>query len=330
MNKYTGRYGAKLCRAKRVKDCTVVIAGVVLSSFWLQPLDAAVPMLPTGKTVQIADNVYVIPGQRIPLVPNVGIVVGDKSVLVVDTGMGPANAAIVLDEVRKISDKPIRYLVSTHFHPEHNFGAQAFPEETAIVYATAQYKELKNKGRYYVDWFIEMFGEDVRGLLEPVVLIEPDITFERNVEINLGGLRVELLYFGKPAHTKGDTLVYLPEANILFTGGLAPTRFFPIMADADSSGRGWIESLEAIKQLEIDIVIPGHGELSDRRQIQSVLGYLTSLESRVIQLRAKNRSIEQIKATLIPEFAAMYPDWEDSYWIKNAVDNFYAGLAAND
>jgi glyoxylase-like metal-dependent hydrolase (beta-lactamase superfamily II) len=302
----------------------------VLINFLLQPIPAAVPMLPVGKTIQIAERVFVIPDQRVPLVPNVGIIVGDDGVLVVDTGMGPANAAIVLDEVRKITDKPVRYLVSTHFHPEHNFGAQAFPEETVIIYATAQHQDLINKGRRYLDWFVEMFGDDVRGLLEPVELIAPDITFASKAEINLGGLRVELLHFGKPAHTNGDTLVYLPAAKILFAGGLVPVRFFPILPDADSSGRGWIESLEAMEQLEIDTVVPGHGEPSDRRQIQAVRAYLSSLESRVAQLRAENQSLEQIQAALAPEFEAKYPDWEDSYWIKSAVQIFYAERAPDE
>lgn len=325
----SGRQGSEPRRATGSRNA-MTFAGAVLSIFWLQPLQAALPMVPVDKTIQITDRVFVIPDQRVPLVPNVGIIVGDDSVLVVDTGMGPANAAIVLDEVRKITDKPVRYLVSTHFHPEHNFGAQAFPEETVIIYATGQYQDLKNKGRRYIDWFVDMFGDDVRGLLEPVELIPPDVTFASKAEINLGGLRVELLHFGKPAHTNGDTLVYLPEAKILFVGGLVPTRFFPIMADADSSGRGWIESLEAIERLEIEIVVPGHGELADRGQIQAVKSYLTSLESGVAELRADNRSLEQIQATLGPEFEAKYPNWEDSYWIKSAVEIFYAEGATGE
>lgn len=329
MNWSTGRQGAKSRRATGPRT-GMTFAAAVLIIFSLQPLEATVPMVPADKTIQIADRVFVIPDQRVPLVPNVGILVGDDSVLVVDTGMGPANAAIVLDEVRKITDKPVRYLVSTHFHPEHNFGAQAFPEETVIIYATAQYQDLKNKGQRYIDWFVDMFGDDVRGLLESVELIVPDVTFESKAEINLGGLVVELLHFGKPAHTNGDTLVYLPEAKILFAGGLVPTRFFPIMADADSSGRGWIESLEAIERLEIDIVVPGHGELTDPGQIQAVKSYLSGLESRVAQLRAGNRSLEQIQATLTHEFEATYPDWEDSYWINSSVAIFYAEGAPDE
>lgn len=302
---------------------TNLASWTLLISFWAFTVHAVVPMLPVGKTLQITDHVYVIPDERVRLVPNVGIIVGDNGVLVVDTGMGPANAEIVLGEVRKITNKPIRYLVSTHFHPEHIFGAQAFPEETVIIYASSQYDDLKLKGRKYLDWFIEMFGDDVRDLLKPVNIIPPDITFERKAKIDLGNMPIELLHYGKPAHTTGDTLVYLPKAKVLFIGGLAPNRFFPIMPDPDSSGNGWIKSLDEIEQLDVDFVVPGHGEIGDRQLIRNVKNYLIDIRSRVLQLKAENKSIEQIQKILLPEFAAKYPDWEDSYWINNTVENFY-------
>jgi glyoxylase-like metal-dependent hydrolase (beta-lactamase superfamily II) len=285
------------------------------------------PMVPAGKTVQIAEQVYVIPDQRVSLVPNIGIVVGDAGVLVVDTGMGPANAEIVLAEVRKITDKPIRYLVSTHFHPEHNFGAQAFPDDTVIIYATAQYEDLKNKGAMYRDWFIDMFGDDVRALLEPVEIVPPDVTFERKAEINLGDRLIELHFLGKPAHTGGDTVIYLPDAKIIFTGGLTPNRFFPIMPDPDSSGAGWIASLEQLQQMDIETVVPGHGEIADVQLIAQVKDYLTSLRARVEQLRAADQSLEQIQAALEPEFEANYSDWEETDWISMAVERFYTESA---
>ena len=285
-------------------------------------------MVPAGKTIQIADGVYVIPDQRISLVPNVGIIVGAAGVLVVDTGMGPANAEIVLSEVRKITDKPIRYLVSTHFHPEHIFGAQAFPDDTVIIYATAQYEDLKNKGAMYRDWFIDMFGDDVRALLEPVELIPPDVTFERKAIIELGDRMVELHFLGYPAHTGGDTVIYLPDTKIIFTGGLTPNRFFPIMPDADSSGNGWITSLDRLQQFDIETVVPGHGEIADRQLIAQVKEYLTSLRARVEELMVSDQSLEQIQAALKPEFEAKYPDWDEADWITFAVERFYTESAA--
>lgn len=284
---------------------------------------AAVPMLPRGQTRAVADGVYVIPDMRVSLVPNVGIVVGDDSVLVVDTGMGPANAAIVLDEVRAVTDKPIRWLVCTHFHPEHSSGAQAFPEETSIVYSIAQHEDLRRKGERYREWFVELFGDQVRDLLAPVRLVDPDLTFERRAQLDLGGLPVELLHLGHPAHTGGDTLVYLPRQKLLFTGDLTPSGFFPIMPDADSSGAGWIASLEALERMDVETIVPGHGEIAGPELIGQVKRYLLEVRARVAEQAAAGRTLEEIKAALEPTIRAAYPDWDEPHWIGNAIETFF-------
>ncbi len=286
---------------------------------------AAVPMLPEGKTIQLADNVWVIPDQRVSLVPNVGIVVGDDGVMVIDTGMGPANAEIILREVRKITDKPIRYLVCTHFHPEHNYGAQAFPDETVIIYSRAQRDELAQKGIAYKELFVELFGDRVRDLLEPVKLVPPDVTFESRADINLGGITAQLMYLGRPAHTIGDTLIYLPDSGVLFAGGLAPGRFFPIMADADSSGNGWIANLKDLENMNLDIqyVVGDHGDIGGREVLAEIKTYLVDLRARVLELKSRALPLNDIQETLFPEFQARYPDWGESYWIRNAAEIFY-------
>lgn len=311
---------SRYVRDLRYVACLMVVLGM-LSAL---PATAAPPVVQPGNTEQIGDGVYVMRDGGVPLVPNVGIVVGDDGVLVVDTGMGPANAETVIDEVRKITNLPIRYLVTTHFHPEHNYGAQAFPKDTILAYATAQYKELKEKGEYYRTWFIEMFGDDVRALLEPVRLIEPDITFSERAEFNLGGLPVELYYFGRPAHTRGDTVVYLPKQTIAFVGDLAPNGNFPILADSDSSIRGWILTLADLAGLGAESLVPGHGPIGNVEVIQQVKDYLTAIQSRVVDLQADGVPLEQAQDMLFDEFTERYPDWGEPHWIRNAAEIAYA------
>lgn len=292
------------------------------------PALGAPPMLPAGETLEIDDGVHVIPELGMALVPNVGIVVGDDGVLVVDTGMGPANAEIVLDEVRGITELPIRYLVTTHFHPEHNYGAQTFPDSTILTYATAQHRDLRGKGEAYRAWFIEMFGEDVRELLEPVEIRRPDITFMRRAELNLGGLRVELHHFGRPAHTGGDTVVYLPQQKIAFVGGLVPNKRFPILPDEDSSISGWIQTLDALAELGAETIVPGHGPIAAADVIGDVREYLTSIRQRSGELQAAGVALETAQETLFEEFTQRYPDWGEPNWIRNAVARAYAEAAA--
>lgn len=296
----------------------------------LSVAQAAPPMVPAGKTVQLTEQVYMIPDQGVPLVPNVGIVIGSAGVLVVDTGMGPANAEIVLNEVRQITDKPILYLVSTHFHPEHNFGAQSFPLSTVLIYSTAQHRDVQTKGEAYRTWFIELFGDDVQSLLEPVKLVPPDVTFERRAVVNLGDLPVELRHFGFAAHTGGDTVIYLPEQKILFAGGLTPNQGFPIVPDGDSSVQGWIETLDELAALDAATVVPGHGQLTDAQVMQRVKTYLTSLQAQATGLKADGVALADAQASLYADFTQRYPDWREPDWIRNAVELVYAEADATD
>lgn len=297
---------------------------LVLTLMMMQQSMAVVPMVTGDKIIKLHETVYVIPDQRIPLVPNVGIIIGSRGVLVVDTGMGPANAKIILTRVRRLTAKPILYLVSTHFHPEHNFGAQAFPDETVIIFSTAQQQELNDKGMQYQDWFVDMFKDDVRQLLASVKLVPADITFTREAVINLGNFEVHLMHLGQAAHTRGDTLIYLPQQKILFSGGLTPNRLFPIMPDKDSSGAGWINSLEQLEQLQINTIVPGHGEIGDKSLIFTVKKYLLDLRRRVSTLHAEKKSLETIIPILQSEFEKQYPRWGEPFWIKNAAEIFYS------
>lgn len=285
---------------------------------------ADAPMVTPGKTQQISDNVYVIPDGRVNLVPNIGIIVGDDSIMVVDTGMGPRNAETVLQEVRKISDKPISYLAITHFHPEHGMGAQSFPEETRIVVSQAQKQELADKGEAYIEFFSGMSPE-IADLLSEVKLVTPDIAFESKMEIDLGGQLVQLFYF-HAAHTRGDTFVFLPDQKILFGGDIVLDRFFPIMPDTDSSALGWMESLKKLKALKPEILVPGHGSVDDISLIDQLSIYLAAMQVQVTRQKQNGATLEQAQAQLIPQFQRSYSHWDNPEWIKNAIERFYAEL----
>jgi len=279
------------------------------------------PIVPAGKTQKVAANVYVIPDQRVNLVPNIGIIVGRQGVLVVDTGMGPKNAATVLAEVKKVTTEPIAYLTITHFHPEHGMGAQAFPANTTIVYPIAQNEESEKKGAEYIKMF-EGFSPAIADLLKDVKLRAPSVTFADQANINLGDFSVQLMHWG-PAHTLGDEFVFLPNQRILFGGDVVVNRFFPIMPDADASGTNWIEMLERMQKLNPAIVVPGHGEVGDASLITAVHDYLVFVRDRVRQVKQQGGSLATAEQTLEPEIRAKYKDWDNPNWIKNAIDNFY-------
>ncbi len=298
-----------------------------LALFLAGPVLAAPPMLEPGTTRGIVKDVYLLPDRGVSLVPNVGIVVGADGVMVIDTGMGPANAEVILSEVRGISDLPITYVVSTHFHPEHNFGAASFPEEAVLIYSERQRQDLLNKGEYYKTWFVELFGDDVKELLAPVRLIEPDVTFERKAWFNLGDLPVELHHFGEAAHTGGDTVIYLPEQKVMFAGGLAPNGFFPILADQDSGVAGWLESLDGLETLDAEIIIPDHGEPAGPELIDTIRQYFLAVQEQCRQLARDGVALEDAQKIVTESMVALHPDWKEPHWIAAAVAQVFAEQA---
>jgi glyoxylase-like metal-dependent hydrolase (beta-lactamase superfamily II) len=279
------------------------------------------PLVRGGVTREVAKNVYVIPDQRINVIPNIAIIVGRDGVLVVDTGMGPRNAETVLDEVKKITSKPVAYLTITHFHPEHGMGAQAFPASTIVIYPTAQKIELLEKGAAMINQFSGV-STGIADLLKPVKIRMPNVTFSEEAEIDLGDFPVRLLHWGS-SHTRGDEFVFLPKQSIVFGGDVVVNRFFPIMADSDSSGTNWIEILGRLEKLHPAIVVPGHGEIGDVGLITAMRDYLVFVRDRVQQMKSQGSSVADVENKLEPEVRAKYKDWDNPDWIKNAIDNFY-------
>jgi glyoxylase-like metal-dependent hydrolase (beta-lactamase superfamily II) len=280
------------------------------------------PVVPDTQPQQIAGGVYVIPDQRIDLVPNVGFVVGEDAVLVVDTGMGIDNAQRVLERARELADGKPLFLTLTHFHPEHGFGAQVFRDEATIVYNESQRDELNAK----FDEFVEMFSgfsPEIADILSDVERVEPDETYEHRHRIDLGGIVVELESVG-PAHTRGDQLVWLPEEQVLFAGDLVENRFFPILPDADAHGSEWIALLQRLEGMAPLTVVPGHGAVGDVGLVREVREYLEWIRSLVREARGKE--LDELKAELEPRVQERYSDWDNPIWIGFAIENFRGEL----
>jgi glyoxylase-like metal-dependent hydrolase (beta-lactamase superfamily II) len=150
----------------------------------------------------------------------------------------------------------------------------------------------------------------------------PNVTFPEEAEVDLGDFPVRLLYWG-PSHTRGDEFVFLPQQSIVFGGDVVVNRFFPIMADSDSSGTNWIEILGRLEKLHPAIVVPGHGEVGDVGVISAMREYLVFVRDRVQQMKSHGDSVTDVEKRLEPEVLAKYKDWDNPNWIKNAIDNFY-------
>ena len=171
----------------------------------------------TGE-LQIAPDLVVVPNRHLDLVPNIGVIGGTHSVLVVETGMGIRNAEKVLKFAAGYARGRRLYLTTTHFHPEHAFGAQVFAGEATYVANRAQADDLAAKGASYLEMFRGL-GEWVARQLEGVELVAPDLVYDGSYDLDLGGRVVHLRPTGR-GHTKGDQVVTIPDAGVMFTGDL--------------------------------------------------------------------------------------------------------------
>lgn len=288
------------------------------------------PRVDANGITEVARGVFIIPDRRVPLVPNIGVILGDDAALVVDTGMGPANGARVLEAARKVAGERKLILTLTHFHPEHGFGAQAFKGVARITYNRAQSNELASKGGSYIGMF-NGFGPDVAAALEGTELVQPDDTYDGELTtIELGGRSVELRTWGL-AHTAGDQIVYVPDVGVLFTGDLAEERIFPIFPwfppeDATIDGARWVAILTELCALRPKIVVPGHGGFGGVEILAAVRDYIVALGRRVMLARAAGKDADTIVAELSPKIRAEHPDWSSPEWIDFAI-RYYATLS---
>ncbi|MDQ3894678.1 MAG: MBL fold metallo-hydrolase [Actinomycetota bacterium] len=289
--------------------------------------DAEEPPAPLveGVPEQIADSTWVIPDRRVALVPNVGFVVGRDALLIVDTGMGPENGARILREAEQLAGGRRLLLTLTHFHPEHGFGAQVFRSDATIVYNRLQRDELREKGQAFVDMF-RGFGPAIARLLEHVELVAPHVAYNREADIDLGGVEVQLRSVG-PAHTRGDQIVLVPNERVLFTGDLVEDRFFPILPDDDAKGSTWIALLERLEELQPALVVPGHGEVGDGELIVAFRNHLVDVRETVRRVAADGRSAEEAAPAVEAEIRDRYADWENPDFIGWAVERFRSELA---
>jgi glyoxylase-like metal-dependent hydrolase (beta-lactamase superfamily II) len=281
----------------------------------------AAPIIPDVPPEEVAAGVYVIPDQRINLVPNVGIVVGERAALVVDTGMGVGNGRRVLAEARRLAPDGELLLTVTHFHPEHGWGAQVFRGEATCVYNEAQREELAEKFDSFVELF-SGFSPAIAQILGEVELVLPHVAYGDEAQLDLGGTIVELRSVG-PAHTRGDQTVFVREQRVLFAGDLVENRFFPILPDADAHGSKWIALLEELERAEPAVVVPGHGAVGDAGLIRQVREYLEDVRARVNERGGDAANLDELKRRLEPEIRERYADWDNPEWIAFAIENFH-------
>ena len=187
--------------------------------------------------------------------PNTGVIVGDDAVMVIDTQATPVMAQDVIRRIREVTDLPIRYVVLSHYHAVRVLGASGYAPDHVIA-SRDTYDLIVERGAQDMQSEIERFPRLFRAVESVPGLTWPTIVFERRMTLMLGKLQVELMQLGR-GHTKGDTVAWLPQEKILFSGDLVEYDATPYTGDAYLTD--WPATLDAIAALGPEKLVPGRG-----------------------------------------------------------------------
>lgn len=214
------------------------------------------------------------------------------------------------------------YLTTTHFHPEHAFGAQVFAGEATYLVNRAQADDLGTKGQGYLEMFRGL-GETVARRLDGVRVPVPDLVYDDAHDLDLGGRTVRLRPTGR-GHTRGDQVVEVPDAGVLFTGDLAETGQFAIFPwfppyDTDVSGVGWLAVLDRLAATAPRTVVPGHGDVGGPEVLTDVRDYLRELREETWRRRDSAMKETEILAEVRALLLERHPGWTGREWIDRGV-----------
>lgn len=265
-------------------------------------LSFAIPQDIRPKLKKVSQNIYMVRGvDGLPSLENRGFMSNAFAVLtkegwiIIDTLSTPELSREFLEELYKVKKAPVKYVIITHYHPDHYYGAKTFKDLGAKVIAHKRIKELYSSGELNV--ILEGTNKAFNGLYNSVVLVEPDMVVESKLRLKVGEEELEIIPMS-PAHTDNDVVVYMPKGKVLFAGDLVYEKRIPFMGDRGASSKGWVEALKKMKEMEVKIILGGHNEPMSKDAIDFTLGYITYLRENIKRLKEEGKFIDDIKEAL--------------------------------
>jgi cyclase len=241
---------------------------------------------------------------------NAGIVIGRDAVLVVDTLISAKEAERFLADIRKVTDKPLRYVVNTHTHLDHAFGNDVFAKLGAVVISQERDRAAFEKSAETALKDAAAFGV-TEEMLKGTTISVPTVSFTEKARIDLGGIAVELIA-AAPSHSPGSAFVWIPSRKVVFAGDVLFTDFHPYMAEGDVFG--WIQALDAIAGLDVSAIVPGHGPLSTKKDLAAMKSYLTTFDAKARDMAKAGASAE----AAVAELKKILPARSQTEWMIEA------------
>lgn len=226
--------------------------------------------------------------------PNSGIVVGDDSVMVIDAQATPVMALGVIERVRKVTDKPIKYVLLTHYHAVRVLGASAY-QDAEILASDVTRGQIVERGQQDMDSEIGRFPRLFRAVESIPGLTWPTVTFPDQTSIWLGKREVRIMHIGR-GHTAGDVIAYVPDADVVFSGDLVEYRSACYCGDAHFTD--WPTTLDRLAEFRANAIVPGRGAALTTPEkvtegIEMTTDFLMTLYGSVQASVAKGRSLKE-------------------------------------
>lgn len=234
---------------------------------------------------------------------NAGFVIGDDGVAVIDTFENPEASKQMLGEIRKVTQLPIKFVVNTHYHIDHVAGNSLFQQNGAVVFA-----QRNVRGWIHTE-NLKFFGKDIKPEQRKMVetLGAPDAVYDTGITLFLGSRRIDVRV--SPGHTGGDSVVFIPDANVVFTGDLFWRNTLPNLIDATTSA--WIPTLNSITESAPNATyVPGHGDVGTTDDVKNFRDYLAFLREQVATAVKQNKSGDELVNAVLPGVTEKYGKWE--------------------
>jgi glyoxylase-like metal-dependent hydrolase (beta-lactamase superfamily II) len=254
---------------------------------------------------QLGPGVYAaIDGPEHKAGSNAGFIIGDDGVLVVDAFFTTDAAKALVGEIRRLTPKPIHYVVNTHYHADHTGGDQALRVAGAIIIAH------KNERGWVRTNNIALFGDRITPELTARIeaLPLPDLTTDKDLTVWLGARKIVVRTV--LGHTGGDLTIFVPDANVLFTGDMLWRKIPPNLIDG--SVKEWAATdadFAAMPDAARTTYVPGHGDVADVKDVEDFRAYLLDLRRLVSEGRKAGLNGDALAQAVAPKLKALHPDW---------------------
>jgi glyoxylase-like metal-dependent hydrolase (beta-lactamase superfamily II) len=254
---------------------------------------------------QIGPGVYAaIDGPDHKAGSNAGVVIGDNGVLVIDSFFNPDATRALVSEIHRLTPRPIRYVVNTHYHVDHTGGDQVLRDVGAVIIAHRNVRAWVRT--YNFNLLGDRITPELRAQIQSLPL--PDVTTDKDLAVWLGSRKIVVRTV--LGHTGGDLTIYVPDAKVLFTGDLLWRRIPPNLIDG--SVREWAATdadFERMRDAAHITFVPGHGDVAHLKDVQDFRAYLVDLRRLVSEGRKRGLTGDALAKEVTPKLKADHPDW---------------------